>query len=98
MRERVARDQLYTLLERFQSGHLDAQAFCSTFERIYNLELDKAELSPQEAPAFSELFDKVVWFSPFAAERQGIPNYLGDEEIGQAVDAVVTRLQLANTE
>ena len=96
--ERGARDRLYALLARFQSGHLDVQAFCSAFERTYNLELDRDELPPQEASAFSELFDRVVWFSPYAAERREIPNYLSEEEIAKAVDAADTRLRPAKAE
>jgi hypothetical protein len=40
----------------------------------------------------------VVWFSPYAAERREIPNYLSEEEIAKAVDAADTRLRPAKAE
>jgi hypothetical protein len=92
--ERGARGRLYALLPRLRSGDLDVPTFCSAFERIYNLELDRKELSDHETLVFSELFDRVVWFSPYAAERREIPNYLSEEEIVNAVDAAGTQLGL----
>lgn len=39
------------LIGEFQAGNLDAETFCSQFERTYNLELDEQTLSPAETEA-----------------------------------------------
>ncbi len=84
--ERAPRERLYWLIESFESGALDVAVFCREFEHTYNLELDKTTLSPIEASAFSDLFEKVIWYSPCPEERTRIPNYLSEEQIRAAVD------------
>jgi hypothetical protein len=89
----TARKRLHDLVRRLREKKLSVRSFCSQFEHIYNLELDKAELSDAEAQAFAALFDKVVWYSPYEDERKEIPNYLGDDEIIQAVRDAETILR-----
>ncbi len=81
----TAKKRLSDLVRRLGEKKLSVHSFCSQFEHIYNLELDKDELSEAETKAFASLFDKVVWYSPYEDERREIPNYLGDEEILKAV-------------
>ena len=80
-----ARMRLYALIELLKKGEMKIGDFCEQFETTYNLEVDKSELDPTESTAFSKLFDKVVWYSPFPDERAEIPSYLGEAEILQAV-------------
>jgi len=81
----TARQRLHGLLSSVRSGQLSIEAFCSQFEATYNFELDKEELTPAEAVAFSKLFEQVVWYSPFPEERAKIPNYKSEGEILTAV-------------
>lgn len=78
------REFLRELLASFLSDKVGVQSFCEQFERVYNLELDKATLQGAESVAFGELFERVVWYSPFPNERENISNYLGDAEIKAA--------------
>jgi hypothetical protein len=80
-----ARRRLYDLLRLLEADSVTVDHFCTAFETIYNLELDKSELSTSEAAAFSDLFDRVVWYSPFPEERMRIPHYVGEKEILEAV-------------
>lgn len=95
-KDRTSRERLYWLISLFKGGQLSTDAFCREFERSYNFELNKADLSPQEGSAFAALFDKVVWFSPFPEERARIPNYLGEEEIQAAADDAILALSHRN--
>jgi hypothetical protein len=79
------RHRIYRLIRDFRDGRLSTEDFCSQFERTFNLELDKAELSEKEETAFSTLFEVVVWFSPFPEERMKVPNYRGEDDVSRAV-------------
>jgi hypothetical protein len=91
----TARQRLHGLLHNVRTGRLSIEAFCSQFETTYNLELDKGELTPVEAVAFSKLFEQVVWYSPFSEERAKVPNYIGEDEVLAAV-AEAERVLAAN--
>ena len=81
----TARRRLRDLLTSVRTGQMSVEAFCSQFETTYNLELDKSELTEAEATAFSNVFEQVIWYSPFAEERARIPNYKSEREILAAV-------------
>lgn len=87
-----ARLRLHRLLAEFRADDMDAGTFSTEFERTYNLELDKGRLSPSEAQAFGELFERVIRYSPFPEERATIPNYLGEKEIRSAADEAARRI------
>ena len=88
------RFRLYRLLAEFRAHVIDTRTFCGEFETTYNLELEDGVLSPTENQAFAELFDRVVWYSPFPEERAKIPHDLGETEISAAVEQAVKRLGL----
>jgi hypothetical protein len=88
----TARRRLRRLLAEYQSGALNTETFCIQFEHTYNMELDKKTLSASEALAFSDLFERVIWYSPFAEERANVPNYRGDAEIREAVERAAQRM------
>jgi hypothetical protein len=92
-----ARQRLYDLLCLLEAASVTVEHFCAAFETIFNLELDKSELSPAEHATFSELFEKVVWYSPLADERARIPHYLGEEEIREAAHKASATLGIART-
>ena len=84
--------RLENLISLYRGGKVSAEHFCAAFEQVYNLELDKTTLTETEAKAFEYVFNKVVWYSPFAEEREQIPNYLGEEDISKAVEVAVQML------
>jgi len=86
------KQRLYCLLEQLAEGSISVEQFTGAFETTYNLDLDKRELDEVEAPAFAELFDKVVWYSPIPEDLANVPNYLGDDAIRAAADSVRERL------
>jgi hypothetical protein len=79
------RDKLFWLMDLLMVEHHDAGTFCREFERTFNFEVDMTTLSDAERKAFSALFDKVVWYSPYPVERQVVPNYQSGAQIREAV-------------
>lgn len=84
--------ELHTLLQEVLSGNLDVGDFCEAFERVYNLETDKATLTERERVAFKVLFERIVWYSPIAEERRTIPNYVGESEVLDAARSAAVAL------
>ena len=84
--------KLRALLERYISGGIDTTDFCSAFERGYNFDVDKMALTPSEAQAFAELFDEVVFYSPYPDERAKIPNYRSELEIEEAAKRAAAKV------
>jgi hypothetical protein len=87
-----ARLRLQELLEHLRRRTIDVEMFCTEFERIYNLELDKDTLTPSEAKVFSALFEHVIWYSPFEEERKQVPNYASEEDIKAAAERAAAEL------
>lgn len=81
------RDRIFRLLRLAIGSDISHDDFRSLFERLYNLELERDEVSAVEFEALQELFDRIVWYSPFPEDRQSISNYIDEAE----VDAAVTR-------
>ena len=42
------KEQLYYLIKHFQTGEYDINTFCDLFTTIYDIELDKSDLSETE--------------------------------------------------
>ena len=93
MSDMESRDRIYWLIDEYKSGNIDTQTFCTEFERLYNFELKKDLLLKVERQAFSRLFDRVVYYSPFPDERARIANYLGEDDIRAAVDDAFAELR-----
>jgi len=83
---------LYALLRGVKGGDVSVFAFCENFERLYNFELDRKSLSEKEKGAFADLFNKVVWFSPYPEEREAVPHYLSEAEILHSIEVTLTSL------
>ena len=86
---RVIKRLIESVLER----RMAVSVFCEEFERIYNFELEKEKLSEKEKIVFKNLFNKVVYYSPFFEELEGIPNYVSDQEIIESVKVAWDVLQ-----
>ena len=90
--------ELYRLIARLLQGDLATAAFCDAFERIYNLELNRDALTAGEREAFAALFEEVVYYSPFAADRATYPGYRDDAQIRAAVTRARHVLEHPRTE
>ncbi len=88
----AAGESLRRLILAYEGGTLSPTDFCDQFETAYNLETDRASLTQTEADAFRQLFEVVIWFSPFADEREAVSNYIGPEEIARAVRAASAKV------
>src|SRR5436305_732287 len=82
----TARMRLRRLLSEFRGGALSAEIFCADFEDTYNMDVDKRTLTFREAQVFAELFEEVVWFSPFAADVANGPHYRCERQIREAAE------------
>lgn len=88
----VVVESLHALLRGVKRGDVSVLAFCENFERLYNFELDRKSLSEKQKGAFADLFNKVVWFSPYSKEREVVPYYLSEAEILHSVEITLTLL------
>lgn len=84
--------RLHRLVQEFRAKTLDTKTFCEQFERTYNLELDKTSLSGREATAFGQLFEEVVWYSPFHEDRAEYPGYRTEFDIARAAENAAQQL------
>ena len=75
---------LHKLLSDYLTGSLDTALFCDNFETAFNFDVNRHELTPTEETVFGQLFDQVIYYSPFPQERAQIPNYRSEEQIIQA--------------
>jgi len=77
----TVKEQLWYLINGVVDGSYEVKIFCDEFERIYNFETDKAQLTEQEKREFEELFRMAARFSVFEEDLK-IPNmYFSGEEI-----------------
>jgi len=83
---------LRKLLADYLRNRIDTPLFCSNFEEAFNFNVDRRELTPVESGAFQQLFDEVIYFSPFPEERAEIPRYRTEEQIRQAARAAEAEL------
>lgn len=88
------KDQLYYAMKLFLKGEYPVKDFCSNFERIFNLELDKKILSDKELSVFKELFDKVAHFNEFPEDRNKWPGFTNENDIQLAVKEAAKKLDL----
>ena len=86
--------QLNKIISDAISGRMSVVSFSDTFEPIFNLEIDKSKLTPGELQAYSDLFDVVVWYSPFPEERAAIPNYVDERAVLDAAKKAASALKL----
>jgi hypothetical protein len=75
---------LHKLLSDFLGGRIDTALFCDNFETAFNFDVNRNELTPTEEVVFRQLFEQVVYYSPFPEERAQIPNYKSKEQILEA--------------
>lgn len=82
-----SRETALQLMDQLLSGALGVQDFCVRYENLYNFGWpNRAE--EHQAALFRSVFDVVVWYSPFPAERKVIPNYKSEEEVIGLVKSV----------
>jgi hypothetical protein len=91
---RSSPERLSWHIQELISGRIDILSFCQAFETIYNLETEKSELTPAERMAFEEIFKQVIWYSPYADEREKIPNYVGEESVLTVVKNAAAKLNI----
>lgn len=88
------RRELFELLRKRLGEHLSFDEFRVKFEALYNFGLQRSDLSEEEFAAVESLFNKVVWYSPFPAERAEIPYYKSEEEIEAAIRETRAELEI----
>ncbi len=87
-----ASDSLRAILRSFLEGELSEREFCEQYERCYNLEADRSTVGPTESGLFEELFNEVVYYSPFAEDRRNYPGYRDERAIRKIALKVWTAL------
>ena len=90
------RDHLYLLVRKFLADEIGVSIFCRQFENSYNFHTEKTAMTALEASVFQDVFNKVVWYSPFPDERKIVSSYQGETEIRNAVQKAAARLGVPN--
>lgn len=83
---------LHKLLADYLGGKIDTPLFCSNFEQAFNFDVDRRQLTAMEKAVFEQLFNEVVYFSPFPDELANIPIYRSEEQIRSAARAAEAEL------
>ncbi len=76
----------YELLALLLDQSITVESFCSRFERVFNLEIDKNALSTLELAELTKLFNDVVYDSPFSEGRAKYPGFLDEAAIQSAAE------------
>lgn len=82
-----AAERLLLLAERLLAGEIEVAKFCEEYETAFNFEVDKKRIA--DLDKFSQLFDVVVWYSPFPEERKLIPHYVDEEAVLRATQEMM---------
>ena len=94
MTDDVTLDDFKSLIASARNRHISIEDFCSRYETMFNVEANKTLFQTGELGVLSILFEKVIWFSPFKADLEKIPNYVGEDEIVNAINIAAEELGL----
>lgn len=85
--------KLISLLHRAINREISVVDFCDLFGVAFNIDNDKINLSDFELMVFSDLFNEIVWYSPYQDERMSIKNYIDEAAVLKAINNAVSRLE-----
>lgn len=81
------------LLQGLIEGKIAPGDFCVTFERVWNLEVDRKDVPEAAFESLSMLFDEVVLYSPLPRSEWQYPKYRDDHAIMAAGKRAFAALQ-----
>jgi hypothetical protein len=87
-------DRLRETVLNVLDGSLTTQELCVRYETEYNTPDQVEWASIDEGLIFQELFDAVVWYSPYPEDRARYKGYVDDVQIKKAAQQVAARLGL----
>ncbi|MFK4057617.1 hypothetical protein [Brevundimonas sp. NPDC046655] len=73
-----------SLIEAVQQGSMTVGDFSSSVEYEWNFGDERATLSEAQKAAIQQMFDVVVYYSPYPDERARVPNYRDEQDVLQA--------------
>ena len=89
------RTDIVRLLRQRLGEDISYDDFRVAVEKLYNFRLTPESLPEDELNAIEELFDAVVWYSPFPEERAQIPHYKDEAEVDAAVEKARRAFRIA---
>lgn len=87
------KEQLWYLIDKLIEKEYQVNTFCDEFTRIYDLEIEYDELSPQENQLFSELSSMTGRFSDDEEELKISNMYFGADDIIDKVKEIACLLR-----
>ena len=72
------------LVRQLLKGEIEVVEFCDAFENWWNFLVEKSDVNAALHDAYDQLFNIVVWYSPFPEEKEQIINYKSEEEVMEA--------------
>ncbi|TPG41941.1 hypothetical protein EAH89_28250 [Roseomonas nepalensis] len=88
-----AKAELESLIGAFLSGALSVRLFCLEYEKLFNFDVARAQLSQPQEAIFRALFDDVIVFSLFKDELAAIPIYRSEDQIRKAAQVAWQKLR-----
>jgi hypothetical protein len=87
------RDYSIDLMQRVVAGQMSVADFCSGYEHHFNFDWpDRRDCS--DIQLFQELFDEIVYFSPFPRETWEYPKYRSADEILSHVRQTLAKFEI----
>lgn len=79
------------LMRSCVAHEMPVKEFCPWYEKFWNFELDRADLSDSDSQALEELFNEVVWFVTGPRSAWEYPGYRDEAEIRHAVGVALSQ-------
>lgn len=89
----TGKESLWYLINGLLKGSYTINIFCNEFTRIYDLEIDYDELSPDENYEFGKLCEMTARFSSDEEELKTSNIYCSENEIRDKVKSIVKKLK-----
>lgn len=89
-----AKDRLFRLIAGVLANEIPFNSFVEDYEQVFNFELEKASVPPNELSPLRELFDVVVFFSQYPEDLAAYPGYKTESQVREATSAAAAKLSL----
>lgn len=86
------KEQLLYLIEYYHNGEYRVNDFTSQFEKIYESTITTSELSDFEDKLLKQIWDIVIYFSPYPEDRSVWKGFTSEEAVRKKVNEIYPKL------
>lgn len=88
----TSKEQLLYLIEYYHNGEYRINDFTSQFEKIYDSTNTTSEFSNFEDKLLKQIWDMVIYFSPYPEDHRLWKGYTSEEDVREKVNEIYTKL------